>query len=78
MRVQFVFIHLFLFRILNFTFAGFEISEGEFKERFRCDIHINRKIDFINHGINDRNWRIKICKRLISNLFSFIFFFFEF
>lgn len=61
MRVQFVFIHLFLFRILNFTFAGFEISEGEFKERIRCDIHINRKIDFIKFdGITDHNREQKL------------------
>ena len=36
-----------LLRILNFSFAGFGISEGEFKGRIRGDIYINREVDFI-------------------------------
>ena len=41
-----MFLHV-LFRILNFSFAGFGISEGEFKERIRAYIYINREVDFI-------------------------------
>ena len=50
-----------LLRILNFSFAGFGISEGEFKGRIRGDIYINREVDFIKFdGIDVRKSTIVI------------------
>ena len=50
-----------LLRILNFSFAGFGISEGEFKGRIRGDIYINREVDFIKFdGVRIRKKEIGI------------------